>query len=233
MPRGAVAARRDLGVEHVPLSRGPSVVKLPRDDKVLADGDSNMTPAQPTPAEPAPFLHRAIRIVALILLAYAAVHALQYVAIFSIQGVGWRYARGPYQFAERALQLSHLGTMLLLLVGAIGLLKWKPWSRPAVMLWAVLSICMSFVAGVPWLLQYARDVAAATGTTRAVFQPLWQVVLWQMLSAINQAFFPLLVWLLLRQPEVAGRFSRRPSGGFEVVPFAQAVGDTTKVPVDG
>ena len=173
------------------------------------------------PTEPSPVLDRVVRILALIALAYAALHLLQFAAIFLFQGVGWQYARDPYRFMERAIQLSHLGMMLLLLVGAVGLLKWKPWSRPAVMLWAGLSMIVGFISGVPWLLQYASDMAAAT--TRAVYQPMWQMVLWQLLAAINQIFLPLLVWLLLRQPEVASRFTRRPSGGFEVVPFAQPV----------
>jgi hypothetical protein len=43
-------------------------------------------------------------------------------------------------------------------------------------------------------------------------------------SWIASALFPLLVWLILRQPEVADLFARPQHGGFEVVPFAEPAG---------
>ena len=56
-------------------------------------------------------------------------------------------------------------------------------------------------------------------------QPVWQMMLWQLLWWIGQSFFPLLMWLILRQPEVANQFARVQGGGFEVVPFAQTARD--------
>ncbi|MEA2708711.1 MAG: hypothetical protein QOF78_1312 [Phycisphaerales bacterium] len=108
------------------------------------------------------FLHRVIRIIGIITLAYAALHLLQAGLYIVIRGSLWFYARGDFGFIERAVQLSHLGVMLLLLAVSIGLLKWKPWSRPAVMLWAVLTVVLHFASSAMWAVRYARDMSRAT-----------------------------------------------------------------------
>jgi hypothetical protein len=190
-----------------------------------------MTPSPPpqTPirleaAGQSSFLYRVIHILAFVLIAYAALHLLQYTLYFTIQGTTWRRVSGPSRWIERATEVSSVCAMVLLLAGAVGMLKGKSWSRPAVMWWAVIQVLIGLVSSAAWVVRYSSDVAAVRATTQASYmQPVWQMMLWQVMWWVLNAFFPLLVWLILRQPDVANFFSHVRGGGFEVVPFANAV----------
>jgi len=184
-----------------------------------------MTPAHSTPAEPTPFLHRVVRILALILFAYAALHVLQYVVAWFVQGSWWGYMGGGLRRIDRAIQLSMFGNMLLLGVGAAGLFGWKRWARPAVMLWAILTILLTFASHALWIVEYARQLSTVPTTQVAINDPVWKYMLMSAFSWLGSLPFPLLAWLILRQPEAANLFTRANRGGFEVVPFAQPVGD--------
>jgi len=179
------------------------------------------------------FLYRVIRVLAFVMLAYAILHLVQYSLFFLIQGISWRYGRGPFRWIERAMQLSSFGTLVLLLAGAVGMVKGKPWSRLAVMWWAVIQVVIGFVSSAAWLVRYSNDMAAARASTQASFgQPVWQMMLFQVMSWVSNAFLPLLVWLILRQPDAANFFSRVRGGGFEVVPFANAIASEAAAPND-
>ena len=200
-----------------------------------------MTPPSPQPqptikleaAGQSSFLYRVIRVLAFVMLGYAIMHLVQYSLFFSIQGISWRYERGPFRWIERATTLSTFGVLGLLLAGAVGMLKGKHWSRPAVMWWAVLQVTIALISNAAWLVRQANEVAAARATTQVVYmQPVWQMLLWQVMSWIGNAFLPLLVWLILRQPDVANFFSRVRGGGFEVVPFANAIASEGAAPKD-
>jgi hypothetical protein len=180
------------------------------------------------------FLYRVIRLLAFVLSSYALLHLVQYALFFVIQGTSWRYGRGPFRWIERATTLSTLGALVLLLAGAVGMLKGKHWSRPAVMWWAVLHVVIGLVSSAAWIVRYANDQAAVRATTQVAYgQPVWQMMLWQMMWSISNAFFPLLVWLILRQPDAANYFSRVRGGGFEVVPFANAIAREAAAPPPG
>ena len=174
------------------------------------------------------FLRDVIRILALIGLGHAALQLVQYVLHFFFWGTWWEGARGGVRLADRAIQLSRLGAILLLLVGAIGLLKWKPWARPAVLWWAIVTLLLNAVASLPWLVQYAQDISAATTQWTAGQQPFWHIVLWTLLSSIDSLFLPLLFLLILRRPEAASLFERTTGGGFDVVPMARPVATATR-----
>ena len=178
--------------------------------------------AQPaTAAEPADFLHRAIRIVATIVLAYAGLQLAQYVVALFTDGAWWGYFVGSYRWIDRAIQLSRFGVIALLLAGAIGMLRWRPWSRPAVMLGMLLLVLVSFATYVLHLVKYAQDLS--TAPTQPANAPVWRMALGYIFWFAESTIFPLLVWLILRQPQVARLFEHARSGGFEVVPFAQSV----------
>jgi hypothetical protein len=173
------------------------------------------------PAERPEFMRRVVRIIAGITLAYAALNLAQSALYLLIRGSLWGYSRGNLVPFERAIMVSSVANMILLLAGWLGLRGWKRWSRPAVMWWAVLSVVLSFATSALWFVQYTRDIMMAT-TQVAMQQPVWQQMLWQILWFLENMFFPLLIWLLLWQPEVAKLFERVASGGFEVLPYARA-----------
>ena len=179
--------------------------------------------ASDTAADGSTFLDRVVRLVAVVALAYAALNLVQTVLYFGIYGSLWGYARGVMRPAERAVQLSRVGLFLLLLVGSIGMLNRKPWARPAVMTWALLHVLVVAASGVVYIVQFAGDLARAAATTQAAAlnPPLWQIVLWQVFWSVEAAVFPMLVWLILRQAEVAKLFEKTASGGFEVLPMAR------------
>ena len=128
---------------------------------------------------------------------------------------------GP--FWGRVQQGTHLLYLLdnvLLLVAAIALLRWKPWSRAALLIWAAVEMAGSVVSGLAWFIPYASQVAR-TPTACSQHQPSVASICWMLLSTVVADWaFPLLVVVILRQPEVARLWARK-SGGFEVVPMAQ------------
>jgi hypothetical protein len=182
------------------------------------------------PTDQPQFVHRVVRILAVVLLGYAAQYVVQYIVGLFVEGSWWSYMRGGLRLVERAIQLSLFGNLLLLGVGAAGLLGWKRWARPAVMLWAVLTIVLQFATHALWVVDYFRQLSTVPATQAALNSPVWKYMLMSAFSWLGSVFFPLLVWLILRQPEVASLFTRPRSGGFEVVPFAQPVGDGTASP---
>ena len=181
-------------------------------------------PAASPPIDQPQFVHRIVRIIALVLLAYAALHVVQgIIALVVHGGWPWGYMGMGAWWIGRAIELAHAGNVLLLGIGAAALLAWKPWGRTAVMLWAILYIVLHFASSAFWVVEYARQIAAAPATQAVRNQSVWQYMLMFGFSWLANALFPLLVWLILREPEVVSLFARAPQGGFEVVPLAQAV----------
>jgi hypothetical protein len=183
---------------------------------------SSTSATQAAPAEQREFLHRVIRIIAGVMLAYALFQLAQAGLAVVMDGSLWDFGTGSYRPLGRAIQLSHLSATVLLAVGAAGMLKLRPWSRPTVMLWAILVVILQFASYVFWLVVYARAVSSAS--TQYVQQPVWKMMLTYLLSWLSDVFFPLLIWLMLRQSEVINAFSSVHGGGFEVVPLAQRAG---------
>ena len=171
--------------------------------------------------EPPTFLHRAVRVVAMIVTAYAALHVLQDLVALAVRGAAWGYFGYSYRFADRAIGLSRLAVTVLLLVGGIGVLRRKPWARVAVLLGMILLVVISFATYVLSLAQYVEDLSRAP--TQPSNAPTWQMAIAYAFWFAESTLFPLLVWLILRQPEVARLFERPRAGGFEVVPVAQPV----------
>ena len=182
------------------------------------------TTSSSSPIEQPQFLHRVIRILAFVLLGYAAINIIESAVAFLVEGSWLGYFRNELRFVARAIQFSTFGIMLLLAVGSAGLLKWKRWARAAVMLWAILHIVLQFAWYALWVVEYSRQLATAP-TTQAVApnDPVWKYLLMSAFMWLANTPFPLLTWLILGQPEVAAMFTRPQRGGFEVVPFAQPI----------
>ena len=171
---------------------------------------------------PSTFLHRAVRVVAMVVTAYAALHVLQDVVALAVRGSAWGYFGYSYRFADRAIGLSRVGVMVLLLAGGIGLLRRKPWARRAVMLGMLLLVVISFATYVLSIAHYVQELSrAATQRSNA---PAWQMAIAYVFWFAESTLSPLLVWLILRQPEAAKLFEHARAGGFEVVPLAQPLG---------
>jgi len=177
------------------------------------------------PTERPEFLHRVIRIIAGVMLAYAVFHLVQAGVEIVVSRSLWNYAQGAMRPYARAIQLSNLGATVLLAVGAAGMLKWRSWSRTLVMFWAILIIILRFISSAYWVVSYVQ--AVSTATTRVIYEPLWRTLLLHLFWWIGNTFFPMLIWLILRQPEVTTAFARVHGGGFEVVPFAHRAGGAT------
>ena len=182
---------------------------------------SASAPVAPSAAHDVGFPQRIIRIVAGVMLSYAIFEIVQTLSYQLLQ----QGSRAPLRSVERALQFANLGARMLLAVAAAGMLKWRPWSRSAMICWTVLVVAGQFASHAYWFVAYASTMSTATTQMRTINQPVWQMMLWQLLWWIGQSFFPLLMWLILRQPEVANQFARVRGGGFEVVPFAQTAPD--------
>jgi hypothetical protein len=165
------------------------------------------------------FAHRVAVTLAAFLLAYAIFNLLQYVVYVAVEGTLW-FARYRYRRFEAAMQMTRIAADILLLAGAVGMLKWKPWSRVAVMTWTVSIVLLTFASGIGWVIEYSDQLRATAATTRAVNPPLWKMAVHQVFWSIQSAFLPALVWLIVRRPEIAQLYQHVRGGGFEVVPMA-------------
>jgi hypothetical protein len=166
------------------------------------------------------FAHRVAVILAAFLLAYAAFELIQFAVYVALEGTAWLGSYGRRRF-EGALQMTRIAACVLLLVGAAGMLKWKPWSRVAVMIWAVSIVILTFASNVGWFFEYAAQLRANAATTQIVNPPLWKMAVHQLLWWVQSIFLPALIWLIVRRPEIAQLYKPVRRGGFEVVPIAR------------
>ena len=171
------------------------------------------------PAESRTFLHRVVRCVAVLALAYGLLQAVTLTA--------WGITRGlPYDGYYVGSRHLAVGMSLLafaltafVIVGGWGLLKWKAWGRVALIVWSALTIVLGCVQSVLSDIMVLRSMAA---TTQPGVQPHAGVYVWTSFHHwLTYSALPIVILLAMLQPEVARLWSGpRGAGGFEVIPMA-------------
>jgi hypothetical protein len=117
-----------------------------------------------------------------------------------------------------AAMTSHV-TVVLLLVGSIGLLKWQAWSRRVLVGWAILRIIAVILVSTNYLVAFH---ALRSATTQVAVSPtMTYYTLISLGSAMMAIAFPAIVLGVLMQREIADLWAREKRGGFEVIPLAK------------
>ena len=174
------------------------------------------------------FLHRALRALAILGLAWGLVHAITLAVVAIFQGFPYDQwlAGGPISRGmTTALSWVRVVTVVLLVVGAAGLLRWKQWSRTTLTVWALLTIALAFGTSAGYLLMYFRS--SSTSTTRP-FMHYEAMMLWTMFAnSVEYSLLPAMFLWVLRRPEVVQLWARPKRGGFDVIPMATPAGSPT------
>jgi hypothetical protein len=167
------------------------------------------------------FVHRVIRVLALVALALGVLNAITLV-VFTVSerwsSAGAWFGGGPGGYLFYAV--GSIGLVVLQIAGAVGLLRWKSWGRTLLLVWSLSSMLFSLFVSGAWTYQYLQSVRA---TTQASYQPNVGSMIWNTFHFWAQGCaFPLLTWLALRRAEVKALWATPRHGGFDVIPIAKA-----------
>jgi hypothetical protein len=182
---------------------------------------------EPASSSDRDFLRRALRWLAILCVGYTLISLLNHLVFFIIQGWPWR-SNGVRPTGSRLFDVFNttcsIGSLLMLLVGAIGLLKWKRWSRDIVLSGAIALVFFSLVSTVGWFVIYSKQLNAARATTRMAGPPTWYYGWSTFTQWISWSTFPAVVIWAMVQTEVRNLWARGGgTGGFEVVPMARTL----------
>jgi hypothetical protein len=166
------------------------------------------------------FLPRVLRWIAILTIVIGTVGAISFITltllrIFHSPWVGSRVPR-----ADRYIAFALALASILSAVGGYGLLRWKPWGRTLLLVWAPLSMSARLATSLYWLVPYASVRAA---TTQPAGAPMAFIGLMVVMELLSHYAFPLLVMAVLLQPDVRKLWANRTRGGFDVVPFASVM----------
>jgi len=168
------------------------------------------------PREHRPFLVRVLRIVAILCLCFGIYQAINVGIFVSRERLSFGYfGNGRWAtFIHRGLQFAHFASAIVLAIGGVGLMRWKRWARPVLMIWAWLQVGVYAGSNLAYTASYLKYWRS---TTQPSGDPLW-FYLWMFTSQIVQhSMFPLLVFFVLIHREV-GALWAKPQRGFEVLP---------------
>jgi hypothetical protein len=166
------------------------------------------------------FVHRAVRWMAMLTLAYGLLGAvgmaiaLRYESYWSIS---WWF-RG-----NRAASLAYIALVGCLIavqvVGALELLRWKSRGRTLLIAWAISAMLITFVSTVASIYAFVRQAAA---TTQPSYQGAIGYFVWSWFQYwIKESSLPLILLFLLMQRDVKKIWpARQGGGGFDVIPMA-------------
>ena len=169
------------------------------------------------------FLRRVLRWLAIICLAAGLISVLNLGTWLAF------YPRNVYRYggmtgrAGFAVNLAYLALPILGVVGGWALLRWKPWARRVLIAWALADIALGFISNILWYVDYATSMSRAAATTRMT-SPVPSVAFqgWSMLvTCLARMPFPLIVLIVMLQPEVKELWARRAGGAFEVLPIVR------------
>jgi hypothetical protein len=188
-----------------------------------------LLPAQgpTTPPAESEFLPRVLRCLAATCFLYSVVATFDFGVRMATYGLRYPSYGPSYYRIQRGIEIFSGGLSVLLLVAAIALWRWKPWSRVTLIVWAALGIVIGIVSNVFWLISYLQQRHAAT---QPKFLPsmLYYTSL-TMSNMLERSAFPAIVLCILLQPQVS-KFWAQVTGGFEVVPFARTAPQQTELP---
>jgi hypothetical protein len=175
-------------------------------------------------AESRTFLHSVVWWLGVLALGYGLLHAVTLILAAATQG--FLYDRYWMRDREAAFAMSvvQVASTVLLLAGAWGLLRWKPWARVVLVVWSALTISLGLVRVISSTAYFVRETAAIA-TSQPSYRPNIGMLFWSSFQYwLETCALPILLIVLLRQPEVAKLWARpRGADGFEVIPMASPV----------
>ncbi len=173
-------------------------------------------------AESRTFLHRVLRWLAILALGYGLLQVVTLTLFAATQDFPFDRYWMRDRRAALALSLVHIASVVLLLAGAWGLLRWKSWARVGLFVWAALVILLGLVRAIGSTAYFIRET---TAMTQPSFQGNIGFLIWNSFHFwVENCALPIVFIVVLHQPEVAKLWARRRSpGGFDVIPMASAV----------
>jgi hypothetical protein len=175
-----------------------------------------------TPAEARTFLHRILRWMAVLALAYGGLQAVSLIAFAAAQGFPYdRYSFGGGKLVSLGISILMVILAALAIVGGWGLLRWRAWARLVLVIWSALAILLGLGQGIVSTGAFLRMTAA---TSQPSGLPHPALVVWASLHHwLTNCVLPIVFLLILLQPEVARLWAGpRGGGGFNVIPMAAA-----------
>jgi hypothetical protein len=179
-------------------------------------------------SSPADFLRRALRWLAVVSLVYSGISLLNQAVYLGVEGwprYSMTFRASGWQRVEMFNMTCTAVSMLTLGIGAVGLLKWKRWSRIVLLVASAAMIVFALLSHVGSFVIYSQYAANARATTRFNGPSLWFYAWWGFEQWVTSSAFPLLVLLAMAQHEVATLWARGGAGGFEILPLAAAVSE--------
>ena len=182
------------------------------------------------PVEPSSndFLRSSLRWLAIVCIAYAGVSLIKELVALTVQG--WpRYSIGFRASGWQRFDLFNVAcstaSLITLLVGGYGMLKWRRWSRLTLLSGGIALIVFHFISTVTWLFFYANQIAAARAATRAAvnYPSIWFYAWTSLCGWLTSSAFPAIIIWATVQRDVVSLWARGAFGGFEVVPMAKAI----------
>jgi hypothetical protein len=171
------------------------------------------------------FLHRVLRILAVLGLLYGSLALLNAIVYFA--SFGWGRGRPWPSWVPLGRGISYSFYILamasisaLQIVGSWGLWRWCAWSRRVLIIWAAVAIMAGTVNTITYLISTVQALSATTQPT-GISVPY---VIWTMFaSLLTSATLAVVTLLVMTQKSVADLWAPRGTSAFPVVPFAQAV----------
>jgi hypothetical protein len=163
-------------------------------------------------------IHRVLRWIAIVGIFYAVLNLVGVAVELTQENLRAWWRVFPRLYAVRKILIG-CGSVayILLLVGAFALFRWKRWGRTLLLWWAPATVLIEFAADLSYALMVLNW---STATSQPSID--WVQFFWSMVSMwLRDSLFPLLAFVILRQPEAASIFSAPPASGFEVIPLAR------------
>jgi hypothetical protein len=133
--------------------------------------------------------------------------------------------RGDWFVLYLVANAIEVGASLLLIISSINLFQWKPWARVGLIIWAAIEVVAGLLMIGFYTMYYTTYVARLPASTQPTMST--QQIVISLLGGIFATFyrqmFPLAVAWIMLQREVKAIWSGPRSGGFDVIPIAQAV----------
>lgn len=173
-------------------------------------------------ADQRPFEHRMVRWCAWLAAAFGALQVLTAVVTTLTARYPFRWFRsGPFDGVGVVLGVTNYYVLpLFLAVSGAGLLRWKSWARRALIVWSFAFAGLSLLTSMLFTYQYLSSTSTTTRPSSWAFPAAWlwnSFYFWAQSCALSAVFL-----IVLLQPEVAKIWSRSATGGFDVIPLANA-----------
>jgi hypothetical protein len=177
-----------------------------------------------------PFGRRAIRVLAVVCLGYAALDLVQ---------LGTTIANVSYRQSMLAITPFHMGWLydvatalavggnFMLLAGSIGLLMWKRWARRCLLFGAVVNVLSCVLLPIVFILYY-WNVYSLRGRTLGVWEYA-QSCINVIIGSMRQAIVSLLVAWLMLQREVREFLSVSHGHAFAVISLDPPAGEESQI----